>query len=163
MDEDVILLAEDSDDEAFLFERALAKSHCGLRMIRVKDGAEVFDYYENKGSYADRLRFPKPYIIISDLNMPKNGGLLVLNWLKERDLLGRTTFVLFTSSEKASEIEQAMAKGAHAYVIKAMPCEEMADWLRETVRAIDSRRFEEHGWLRCPHNEYLHPTHLRVV
>jgi len=158
----VILFAENCDDEAFLFQRALSKSQCGRRMIRVKDGSEVFDYFENKGSFADRLRFPKPTILVSDLNMPTNGGLVVLSWLKLHGFLEGITFVMFTSSEKAGDIERAMYGGAHAYVLKSMSCDEMVEWLREMVAAVEGDRFDEHGWLKCPHNAYLEAAHFRL-
>lgn len=158
----VLLFAEDNDDDAFLFQRALLKSGCGLRMVRVKDGAEVFEYWENQGNFADKLHYPKPDIIVSDLNMPREGGLVVLNWLKEHDFLRRTTFILLTSSEKASEMERAMLDGAHAYVIKTMNGDQMAEWLRETVAAVVARQFDEHGWLQCPHNAYRASAVLRM-
>lgn len=49
-----ILLVEDSDDDALLFERVVAKSGLGIQTCRVHNGQEGIDYLLGLGEFSDR-------------------------------------------------------------------------------------------------------------
>ena len=55
-------------------------------------------------------------LVLLDLNMPKVGGLEVLQFMKERRLDIPT--VIFTTSELPSDIKEGYELGANAYVNK---------------------------------------------
>ena len=67
---EVILLAEDSEDDLMLMRYAFRKAGVKNRVIEVRDGKEAIEYLEGVGAYADRECYPLPCVIITDLKMP---------------------------------------------------------------------------------------------
>ncbi|HZV37007.1 MAG TPA: response regulator, partial [Verrucomicrobiae bacterium] len=73
----LILLAEDSFDDALVFKRALRKAGILNRVEVVRDGFQAIAYIAGEGFYADRERFPEPGILFLDLVMPRADGWFV--------------------------------------------------------------------------------------
>src|ERR1041385_2145111 len=77
-----ILVIEDNEDDVFLLKRALAGEGINNPVQVVNDGLEAINYLEGKGKYHDRIQFPFPSVIFSDLKMPRMNGFDVLQWLR---------------------------------------------------------------------------------
>ena len=58
-----ILLADDSENDAFLLQRALGECDIVNPIQWVKDGTQAIAYLTGEGRYADRLTFPFPELI----------------------------------------------------------------------------------------------------
>ena len=69
-----ILLVEDNPDDEMLTIRAFEKVGYADNLHVVRDGAEAVDYVFNKGTFSDKLKNPRPDLIMLDLKLPKIDG-----------------------------------------------------------------------------------------
>ncbi len=118
MNNKIILLVEDNPDDIKITLRALKKSNILNKVVVARDGVEALDYLFGKGMHAGRDISVKPQVILLDLNMPRMGGLEVLQQMRsdERTRL-LPVVVLTTSNEDADRIE-SYSLGANSYVRK---------------------------------------------
>jgi DNA-binding response OmpR family regulator len=111
-----ILLVEDTDDDAFLFERALARVN-GFQVIRcVHDGYAAIAYLKGEGEFADRERFPAPDIVMLDLKLPGSDGFEVLQWAQRR--ADRPVLAVFSTYDGESERKRVQQLGADIFETK---------------------------------------------
>jgi two-component system response regulator len=73
-----ILLVEDNLDDVELTLRAFRKSNIANEVITVRDGVEALDYLFATGQYAGRDPNALPQVVLLDLQLPRIGGLEVL-------------------------------------------------------------------------------------
>src|SRR3954468_14589576 len=69
-----ILLAEDNEDDILLIESAFKEAGISYHFEVVKDGQRATDYLKGDGPYADRARYPMPFLLLLDLKMPIMNG-----------------------------------------------------------------------------------------
>ena len=125
-----ILIAEDSQDDAFFLERAFRKIGLKNPVQILTDGAEVLDYLKAQGKYENRTEFPFPSVMFIDIKMPRVSGFEVLQWLKDHQECKVIPTIVFSSSEQPEDIERAYQLGANAYFVKPNSTEQLADLLR---------------------------------
>lgn len=113
-----ILLVEDNSGDAELALRALKKHNLANHIIHLKDGAEALDFLFGKGKYAGRNTKDLPRIILLDLNMPKVGGMQVLEKIKTNLLTKLIPVVILTSSGEDPDIDRCYTLGANSYIVK---------------------------------------------
>ena len=77
-----ILLVEDDENDIVLVQRAIHASSAGHWLHAVRDGEQAIAYLKGLNEFADRERFPLPNIVLTDLKMPKMGGLELLHWVR---------------------------------------------------------------------------------
>ncbi|MFM7574959.1 MAG: response regulator, partial [Snowella sp.] len=70
----LILVVEDSDEAFEAFCRIMLELSSGFSFFRVCDGEDALDYLYQQGSYQDPQLFPRPSIILLDLNLPGTDG-----------------------------------------------------------------------------------------
>jgi CheY-like chemotaxis protein len=112
------LLVEDDPAHILLFQRALRKAAMPNPLQIVSTGEAAVAYLNGEGIYSDRLQYPLPHLVWLDLNLPCLSGFEVLEWLKQQPALQWITIIIVSSSENTSDVEQAKALGASAYLIK---------------------------------------------
>lgn len=64
---DIILYAEDDDDDAFLLRRAFEQAGVTNRLVIVEDGKAAIEYISGNGVYADRSKYPLPCLTAKSL------------------------------------------------------------------------------------------------
>lgn len=121
-----ILLAEDSPDDVFFFQRALARTEVRAHLHVATDGAKVMDYLRGNGSRV-------PDVIFLDLKMPNQNGFEVLAWLKQNPAFGATKIFVLTSSVEPKERELAGNLGAEAYFVKPITPDQLSEVLKPGV------------------------------
>lgn len=126
----VLLVAEDDPTDAQLLERALRRAGSLFDMVRVEDGEELIAYVEGRGGYADRIRFPTPWVILLDLKMPRKDGFAVLKWRQQDRRRARLPIVVLTSSELNQDIDRAYELGANSYVVKPSATGRLEDMVK---------------------------------
>src|SRR5688500_11087209 len=79
----IILLIDDSEDDRVLIQKAFAKVGFTHSVRALSDGAEAIAYMMGEGKFRDRVAFPYPTFVITDLKMPNQDGFAVLDFLKQ--------------------------------------------------------------------------------
>lgn len=135
----IILLVEDNEDDVFLTEKAFSKAGCNVSWRIVTDGDEAISYLAGEGKFADRNEYPFPGLILLDLKLPYRSGLEILRWMRENDMLGKTTVAVLTSSNEPSDLKRAYELGTNTYLVKP-----------PTPQTIhDIKKAFKLDWLRC--------------
>jgi CheY-like chemotaxis protein len=114
----LILWAEDDDNDALLFERAIESADPSCSMLRVKDGEEAVRYLQGDGKYADRTKHPLPRLLLLDIKMPRRTGFEVLEWKRSQPALNAIPAVVLSSSFADSDRARAKALGACGFFSK---------------------------------------------
>ncbi len=78
-------LAEDDENDVWFLQRAFQEAGVDNPLQVARNGQEAISYLAGEGDFADRGRFPLPYLLILDLKMPLKTGLDVLAWLRGQD------------------------------------------------------------------------------
>jgi len=113
-----ILLVEDNDDDVFLMQCLFRKSGIPNPLQIVNDGEEAIAYLKGEGAYGDRQKFPRPVIVLLDLNMPRRNGLEVLEWVRQQPGLKQLTVHILSASNRSVDVRRAYELGANAYIVK---------------------------------------------
>ncbi len=110
-----ILLVEDNPGDVRLTQEALREGKNANTMHVVGDGEEALSFLYQEGKYEGAVR---PDIILLDINLPKKGGLEVLDQIKKDDNLKRIPVVMLTTSGADRDILKAYNLHANCYITK---------------------------------------------
>lgn len=128
-----ILLVEDNKGDAELTIRALKKKNLANNLIHLENGADALDYIFAEGIYAARSLDNIPRLILLDLNMPKIGGIEVLQKIKSDERTKKIPVVILTSSKEDPDIEKCYSLGANSYIVKPVEFDKFANTVDELV------------------------------
>lgn len=128
--EQFILLAEDDQNDTLLIKRAFQKAGLGDVLKTVSDGDLAIDYLRGANQYADRGRFPLPFLLLLDLKMPSTDGFEVLQWIRSQPDLKRLLVVVLTSSNLQADVDRAYDLGANSYLVKPVEFNEMVNMIQ---------------------------------
>jgi two-component system, response regulator len=116
--EPLILIVEDDVNDQTFIKRALKRSGVVNRIATVNDGEEATAYLRGFDLYEDRALHPLPRLIITDLKMPRMGGIELLRWMHDRPEFRLIPAIVLTSSSDQADVTAAFAHGAKGYMIK---------------------------------------------
>lgn len=128
---DLVMLAEDDENDAILIQRAFLKLQIKNPFYRVKNGDDAIAYLEGTGVYEDRKRFPPPFLLLLDLKLPNRSGFEVLDWIRRHPNFKRLPVVILTASNQLDDINRAYEKNANSYLIKPPRFEDMKELIRK--------------------------------
>ena len=131
MEERIILLVEDNPDDADLTVRALKKHNIENEVVIANDGAEALDYLFATGAYAGRDTSVIPALILLDLNMPKVGGLEVLQRIRADDRTKLLPVVILTSSKEEKDLINSYSFGCNSYVGKPVDFKQFTEAVQQ--------------------------------
>jgi CheY-like chemotaxis protein len=114
----IVLYVEDEESDTLFMQMAFKKAGLGLTLRVVSDGQAALDYLSGAGTYAEREQYPVPKVVLLDLNLPVASGFEVLKWMRGQADYKTTPVVVFTSSSRAEDKQQARELGANEYVEK---------------------------------------------
>jgi CheY-like chemotaxis protein len=121
-----ILLAEDSEDDVILIERAFRKAGIRSALFAVRDGEEAISYLTGFGRFADRVQFPFPDLFLLDLKLPMRDGFGVLRWMQEQPDLKKLPVIVLTQSDRIKDANEAYRLGAYSFLVKGTDFAETA-------------------------------------
>jgi len=124
--EQTILLVEDSDDDAELAMRAFHRAKSTNRVVRARDGVDALDYLFGRGPYAGRDVLDLPAVTLLDLNLPKVSGLEVLKAIRAEERTKHLPIVILTSSNEDKDRLSAYDHFANSYVLKPVDYDQFA-------------------------------------
>lgn len=110
----LVLLAEDNENEAFLFHRALKKIPFTGTLHHVEAGDLAIQWLN---ALAPDQR---PSLAILDLKMPRVDGFEVLQWLRSEPRFRDLPTVIFSSSDLPADRSRAEQLGASGYYLKPL-------------------------------------------
>jgi CheY-like chemotaxis protein len=113
-----VLLVEDTEDDVFFLKRALKEAQLHHPLQVVTDGQLAIDYLSGLGIYADREKYPVPFLVLLDLKLPYVMGLEVLKWIRERPEFETMLVVVLTSSQEDKDIRETYRLRGNSYLIK---------------------------------------------
>ncbi len=124
MEEKLVILMADDDVDDRMFMRHAVQGH-PITLLFVEDGLELTDYLYCQGKYRNGKDYPRPDLIILDLNMPKKDGLQALREIKSDPLLKATPIIILTTSREEFTINQCYGLGANSYIIKPVSLDKL--------------------------------------
>ncbi|WPR76636.1 response regulator [Algoriphagus sp. NG3] len=120
-----ILVAEDDEDDKLLILKAFERTLPKEKVTCVEDGEALLKYLRHTAPYDDMAKFPKPDIILLDLNMPRKDGRTALAEIKSCDELKSIPVIIFTTSNSADDIKVTYKMGSSSYITKPGSFEEL--------------------------------------
>jgi CheY-like chemotaxis protein len=121
----LVFLAEDSEDDAFFFRRALLKANVGCALLRAENGKVAIEMLGREAAPSGH----RPILIFLDLKMPVMSGFEVLEWLRFSGIDPLPKVIVLSGSNDHDDIERALSLGATDYLVKPIT----AEILRERV------------------------------
>src|SRR5690606_30793144 len=101
------LLIEDNEDDIFFMQRAWKQAGILHPLLILKDGQEGIDYLRGADKFADREKYPLPYLVLLDLKLPKISGKEVLKWIRAQPAWQTLIVIILSSSSLDRDINEA--------------------------------------------------------
>ena len=120
----VLLLAEDDEDDQFLFQEALASVHSDIECIMVNNGKEAMRLLQQD-------IFTLPDYIFLDLNMPVMDGMDCLASLKQDPNLKDIPVIIYSTTITELILDQSRKLGVHSTFKKPDSIDSLSDFLRQ--------------------------------
>jgi len=133
-----ILLAEDDHDDRYLIGEALDESGFENQLFIVSNGEELLDYLKNQGNFAEKEKYPRPGVILLDLNMPLMDGREALAEIKRDPDLKRIPIIVLTTSQADEDINETYGLGITGFITKPMTFGELV----EIMKSVGNYWFE---------------------
>lgn len=128
-----LLLLEDSEEDVFLFRRAVSRAGRDIDLHDVPNGMVAQRYLLGENDFARRDEFPLPKVILSDLQLPGMGGLQFLQWLRAQPDLRSLPCIIFSGSANPSDVQSAYELGVSSFIVKPI---EFGDWVTRLEVAL---------------------------
>lgn len=113
-----ILIADDDEEDRMLIRQALLRNQINNPMHFVENGEEVLDYLYNRRQYAADEAYPRPGLILLDLNMPKMDGREAIIEIKKDPELRSIPIVVLTTSSAEEDILRSYNLGINSFITK---------------------------------------------
>jgi len=120
-----LLLVEDDDVDAMGVERALRQRKILNPLLRARDGIEALEILQT---------LARPYMILMDLNMPRMGGLELLQHLRDDPRLCDSVVFVLTTSKTDEDLTAAYRSHVAGYIVKS----DIGRSFSEVVNMLDS-------------------------
>lgn len=124
-----ILLAEDDDGHASLVETNLRRAGMLNIFIRARDGQETMDILE-KNENAQEFLPHGPVMLLLDINMPRMGGIEVLERIKKSPTLCHIPVIMLTTTDSPREVQTCYELGCNVYITKPVEYESFVESIR---------------------------------
>jgi CheY-like chemotaxis protein len=102
-----------------------------LQLLRYR--VEIFR--EARSAVSELDEGVRPHVIVLDNRMPEVSGLDMLEFLRLREELRSIPVVMLSTESSDSRVDEAMEKGADAYIFKPVTLEELERVIEHAVQA----------------------------
>ena len=99
----------------------------------VSSGNAAISYINGDREYVDRVRFPPPKLVITDLQMPDGDGYSLLSYVQDHPDECQCQVAVLSSADDELRIEKAKRLGASQYIVKPASLEAMCRLLGALV------------------------------
>jgi len=125
-----ILLVEDDQVDVMTVQRAFKRNNIADPLFVVSNGQEALDYLRHQGAYAEAEKYPRPGIILLDLNMPVMNGIEFLRVVKVDDELKKIPVIVLTTSKEENDRVESFNLSVAGYIIKPVEFEKFVEAVR---------------------------------
>lgn len=115
-----LLIVEDSDEDFAALSRTITEANVNSPIYRCEDGEEALEFLFHEGEYQDTELYPRPALILLDLNLPGTDGRDVLDSLKQDKVLKSIPVIVLTTSSNPKDIQSCYRQGVSGYLVKPM-------------------------------------------
>jgi len=129
-----LLMADDDEEDRLLAQDALHEARLSNNMYFVENGEDLMDFLYHRGRYSDAKAFPRPGLILLDLNMPRKDGREALREIKADPDLRRIPVVILTTSKAEEDIVRSYDLGASGYITKPVSFEGLVSIMKALTR-----------------------------
>lgn len=136
------LIAEDSDEDLLLLQRALRRVGVPNPQVATVTGEKTIEYLEEALEPGEGRQFP--VILFLDLLMPGAGGICVLEWLRTH-AHPPVTVVLHTGVDDETLLQQARDLGANFFLPKGARSDAIQEVFRRARAEWDQHQVLEHS------------------
>lgn len=133
-----IVLADDDPDDCLMAKDALEESRVANNFFTVENGEELIEFLYNKGKYKSKDKYPRPGLILLDLNMPKMDGREALEVIKRDKTLRQIPIIILTTSEAEEDIYRSYDLGVNSFITKPVTFEGLV----KVMKALGKYWFE---------------------
>ncbi|HTL81207.1 MAG TPA: response regulator [Bacteroidia bacterium] len=125
-----ILIADDDEEDRMLIADALKESRLKNKIQMVENGEELIEYLTHKGQFSDPMKYPKPGLILLDLNMPRKDGREALKEIKAFKNLRSIPIIILTTSKAEEDILRSYDLGVNSFITKPVTFTSMVDVMK---------------------------------
>ena len=113
------LVVEDDPNDAIQIRRIFSSLEPTCTVSVCRNTSEARAYLKGAGMYADRLTYPMPDTIISDIRLPEESGIDLIRWIRSEEQLADIPVVVLTGA--ATSVEMQTAKELRVNLILRKP------------------------------------------
>jgi CheY-like chemotaxis protein len=121
-----VYLADDDEDDVYLFSEALQSVNKTVAFESANNGQELLEKMDKGGE--------PPYLIFLDVNMPKMNGLEALKEIKSQGNFNDVWVIMFSTSISKENVEKAFQLGADLYIQKPTEYDSLKDVIHKYLQ-----------------------------
>lgn len=126
----VVLYVEGEPSDVTLLRRALRFAQLPIELLTVSDAQFAIEWLKGSVPYDDRVAYPLPELIITELKLPQTSGFELLRFTRGDARFRELPVVVFSNCEFETEAENSVRLGALAFFRKTNCCSNLLDFLR---------------------------------
>jgi CheY-like chemotaxis protein len=134
-----IILVEDSEDDAFFFQRTLEKTGINCDCVHVSTGEAAISYLKQ--------RHDRSYLVFLDLRLPGVNGFAVMEWLQTQRFEHHIEVVILSGSGDPCDVTSAEKHGVTDYLIKPISETDLAKRIQTQMEKDQAARSSALLWL----------------
>jgi CheY-like chemotaxis protein len=149
-----MLLADDDEDDCFLFVEALQEIQIATKLTTVRNGEQLLYLLE---SMEEEL----PHVLFLDLNMPRKNGWQCLEEIKRSEKLEKLKVIIFSTSFQQDVADQLFKNGALHYIRKPGDFSQLKELILQVLMILQNEQLHPSGdysFERTKANYVLLPT-----
>jgi CheY-like chemotaxis protein len=120
-----VILADDDDDDRYMFNEAIKELRLDINTQMVRDGLELMNCLENSEQLPD--------MIFLDLNMPVMDGFQCLEKIRKNIRYKDVSIIIYSTASSDIYINKTFSLGANIYLIKPNSFNELKDLLYKII------------------------------
>jgi len=145
-----ILLVEDDRLDVKNVQRAFSQLRITNPLFVVGDGEQALRFLRNEPPFADLSAYPRPGLILLDINMPIMSGIEFLQQYKATTEFKSIPAVVLTTSDEERDLAESYDLGIAGYIVKPITFEDFVDVISRidlywSICSLPNRAGETHG------------------
>lgn len=126
-----VLFVEDDLDDFSLACYALSTVRLRNKVRHVGSADEMLEYLRAMDEYLDREKYPRPAVIMMDMQLPGASGMEAQTMLRTNLRFRSIPIICISSSESIEQLKTAVELGADAWMLKPFSAVEFLNIARD--------------------------------